>query len=99
MSLFQSISLANDANSFEDLGRQMQLPDTPDMWGPVDNSIDAWVDRFNHVVNRPRFDAKIDGFISPFSTDHWGASADIMQGMAARFESLAQDKVDDHQNV
>ena len=94
MSLFQSISLANDANSFEDLGRQMQLPDTPDMWGPVDNSIDAWVDRFNQVVNRPRFDAKIDGFISPFSTDHWGASADIMQGMAARFESLAQDKVD-----
>ena len=93
MSLYESMMLADQQNSFEDLGRQMQLPQSPEMWGPVDNSVEAWVNRFNQVIDRPRYE-RIDGFISPFASDHWGASADIMQGMAARYESLTQDRVD-----
>lgn len=94
MSMYDAFMAAENANSFEELSIEANPDHQTQPWGPVDNTLSAWVERYNQLVDRPKFNPNIDGFISPFSFDHWGASSDIMQGLAAKAEALNSDRLD-----
>ena len=100
MGMLEAFGYMNDRQPFEQVNeamhQEMDIHSQP-MAAHYDESADpnVWLDRYATFVERPRFNPNFDGYISPYASDHWGASSDIMQSLATGFElGPMQDKVD-----
>ena len=94
MGMLDAFNQLNEIQPFEQSTEEYQEQHQSEWDKPMDDP-HVWLDRYDRFVERPRFNPNIDGYISPYASGHWGASSDILQGIAARMElGPLEEKVD-----
>lgn len=81
MSMLDAFNIVNESKSFETVGEDFVSKgfETYDMQ-PVEPGV--CLDRYDTYVERPRYNANMDGWLSPYASAHWGGTSDIMSALS-----------------
>lgn len=94
MGMLDAFNQLNSVQPFESVAEEY-MPQVQAEWDKPMDDPHVWLDRYDKFVERPKFNPNIDGYISPYASGHWGASSDILQGIASRMElGPLEEKVD-----
>lgn len=96
MGLLDSLKHIDNTCPFESAAESAK-PAVPSIssWDHAAEDSQVWLDRYATFSSRPRFNPNMDGYISPYTGGHWGATSDIMQTLSAGAElGPAQEKID-----
>lgn len=94
MGMLDAFNILNSVQSFESAAEEY-MPKVQAEWDRPMDDPHVWLDRYDKFSERPKFNPNIDGYISPYASGHWGASSDIIQGIAARMElGPMEEKID-----
>ncbi len=94
MGMLDAFNHMNEIRSFEQTNEEYHQQPVAEWDKPMDDP-HVWLDRYQQFSERPKFNPNMDGYISPYSSNHWGASSEIMQAIAGAAElGPIQEKLD-----
>jgi len=77
MGMLDAFNQLNEVRSFEQVNEEYHQQPVSE-WDKNLGDPNAWLDRYTRFVERPRFNPNMDGYISAYSSGHWGGTTDLM---------------------